>query len=78
MYYIDRHSNGSAENDEHDGDRDDGGSLSRSASENSVARRKMILGLILTITGIYDKKFQCINLYVFCRIVLIYRTILTI
>lgn len=62
MYYIDRHSNGSAENDEHDGDRDDGGSLSRSASENSVARPQNDIGLNINNNGYI---WQEISMYQF-------------
>lgn len=60
FFLLKRHSNGSGENDEGDDQADDAGSLSRSASESSVAQAQIENGLNINNNG-YHFRFSNIS-----------------
>lgn len=66
FFFIDRHSNGSGENDDGDDQPDDAGSLSRSASESSVAQAQIENGLNINNNG-YHLRFSNISFASHCH-----------
>lgn len=81
MFFFFRHSNGSGENDDGEDQPDDAGSLSRSASESSVAQAQIENGLNINNNGytLVKKKSLHHNFFVylsFCESIIILMTCL--